>query len=51
LIRAILLSLVVAVAWWDYNPQAGLAALTTGLAAGMIGWLAREEKERARGRS
>jgi hypothetical protein len=49
MIRASLFVLVVSLLFWgQVAPEAGLAALTTGLAAALIGWLARDEKVRGR---
>jgi hypothetical protein len=51
MIRASLFVLVVSLLFWgQVAPEAGLAALTTGLAAALIGWLARDEKA-TRGRA
>jgi hypothetical protein len=50
MIRASLFVLLVALLWGQVSPEAGLAALTTGLAAALTGWLARDEKA-ARGRA
>ncbi len=44
MIRASLFVLVVSLLWEQVSPEAGLAALTTGLATALIGWLARDEK-------
>jgi hypothetical protein len=44
MIRASLFVLLVCLLWGQVSPEAGWAALTTGLAAAVIGWLAREEK-------
>jgi hypothetical protein len=44
MIRASLFVLLVCLLWGQVSPEAGLAAFTTGLAAAIIGWLAREEK-------
>ena len=45
MIRASLFVLVVSLLFWGQVAlEAGIAALTTGMAAALIGWLAREEK-------
>jgi len=44
MIRASLFVLLVCLLWGQVSPEAGWAAATTGMAAALIGWLAREEK-------
>jgi Na+/proline symporter len=48
MIRASLFVVLVSLLWGQVSPEAGMAALTTGLAAALIGWLAREERRKAR---
>jgi len=44
MIRASLFVLLTCFLWGQVSPDAGWAALTTGLTAAVIGWLARDEK-------
>jgi hypothetical protein len=44
MIRASLFVLLVCLLWGQVSPEAGWAAATTGIAAALIGWLARGEK-------
>ena len=47
MIRASLFVLLVCLLWGQVSPEAGWEAATTGLAAALIGWLARDENRRS----
>ncbi|AYJ74794.1 hypothetical protein phiMa_11 [Thermus phage phiMa] len=42
MIRGLLFSLAVGVAWWAWDPWAAFAATSTGIAAAFIAWLPKE---------
>lgn len=50
MIRAALFALLIGVLWWQAgDPVGGVVIATTGMASGLIGWLAaRERAERGR---